>query len=329
MALKMSTRDFIIKARNVHGNRYDYSKVNYVNSVTKVEITCKIHGGFWQSPNKHLIPRNCPKCAKVTQRRKKTLTKEQVLKKFREVHGDKYDYPEFHYKKMRSSIDIICPIHGLFKQEVFAHSQGKGCRKCGIDKISDERRVYDTASFISHCRKIHYDKYDYSKVGEYKSSNTKITICCPIHGDFEQLCQSHYKGHGCPECGIIDRWYVGGFGNKVEYYEDQKISDEPCYVYLVGLNVQGDTFYKIGITTEVNPRKRFISIKHGAKASELKPLFTCLTTLTKAYSTEQYIKRTFYDYRHKPTTRFDGWTECISNINPEEVIIKIKENLNE
>lgn len=327
MAKRKTKDQFVEEATKVHGNKYDYSKVEYFSTHQKVEIICYEHGVFLQTPNKHINGRNCPDCASASRIKNKRLTKEEILSKFREVHKGKYKYEDFSPEGVRNKIIITCPIHGKFEQEIFAHSQGKGCKQCGIDKISDERRKFTTVSFIEHCRGIHGYKYDYSMT-EYVSATKQVDIICPDHGKFSQTGQAHYQGHGCPECGIINRWYIGGFGDKVKYYQEQQISDEPCHLYLVKLSVQGEDCYKIGITTKDDPKARFNSIKYESKADKLDVLFCELLTVTKAYKIEQHIKKHFYDNRHKPKTRFFGWTECISGTSVESIIKEIKEKVN-
>lgn len=61
---KLTTEEFIEKARKVHVDKYDYSKVEYVNNLTKVCIICPKHGEFWQTPNNHLSGKGCPICKK-------------------------------------------------------------------------------------------------------------------------------------------------------------------------------------------------------------------------------------------------------------------------
>ena len=48
------TETFIRKCLNIRGDKYDYSKVIYLKSKSKVEIICKEHGSFYQTPNNHL-----------------------------------------------------------------------------------------------------------------------------------------------------------------------------------------------------------------------------------------------------------------------------------
>ena len=172
----------------VHGDRYDYSQVVYINSVTKVCIICRIHGEFWQVPSRHLMGDNCPYCYGRT---KKTI--EEFIAKACSVHGDRYDYSLSDYKGSLTKVCIICPIHGEFWMTPNAHLSGQGCPKCnGTPRKNVEQ-------FIAEARLIHGDKYDYSKV-DYKNNFTKVCIICPIHGEFWQEPRTHLSGHGCPKC---------------------------------------------------------------------------------------------------------------------------------
>lgn len=114
--------------RVCHGNKYDYSRVSYVNAHTKVCIVCPTHGDFWQTPSNH-YKRGCPGCKYDKMR----STLEDFLPKAREVHGDKYDYSRVDYKDTRTKVIILCPTHGEFNQTPAAHVYGKGCTQCGRD----------------------------------------------------------------------------------------------------------------------------------------------------------------------------------------------------
>lgn len=106
----MTTEDFISKAIGVHGNKYDYSKVEYVNTLTKVTIICPIHGEFEQKPVNHLRGRGCPYCGGSAKH-----TTEQFIESARKIHGNKYDYSQVEYVTNRTPVKIICPIHGVFE----------------------------------------------------------------------------------------------------------------------------------------------------------------------------------------------------------------------
>lgn len=180
------TEKFIDRARKTHGDRYDYSKVEYVNAKTKVCIICHEHGEFWQDPSKHIKGNNCPKCARIRK------TKEDVINEFKSVHGDKYDYSKVKYVNNTTKVCIICPEHGEFWQTPKDHLRGNACSKCS-------GRFMDKDYFIEKATKIHNGKYDYSKV-EYEYCNKNVCIICPEHGEFWQLPSNHLKGEGCLKC---------------------------------------------------------------------------------------------------------------------------------
>lgn len=135
----MDTNIFIEKSKKVHGNKYDYSKVEYINSKTKVCIICPEHGEFWQTPHSHINGKGCKKCG-IEKRIKSTkLQVEEFIEKSKKKHGDKYDYSLItEYKKGKDKIPIICKKHGVFYQRAEDHLFGHGCKKCYCSKIEDE-----------------------------------------------------------------------------------------------------------------------------------------------------------------------------------------------
>ena len=192
---KQTTKDFICKAKDIHGDKYDYSNVEYVNNHTKVCIICSEHGEFWQTPKNHLKGQGCPKCAVKIRATKNALSKNNFIEKAKKIHGDKYDYSKVEYINTHTKVCIICPEHGEFWQMPNEHLQGCGCSKCS------NRIKLDTEEFIRRAREIHGNRYDYSKV-EYINAQTKVKIICPIHGEFWQTPSGHLNGHGCSKCHI-------------------------------------------------------------------------------------------------------------------------------
>ena len=190
---------FIEKARKIHGNKYDYSKVDYINNSTKVCIICPEHGEFWQRPNNHLNECGCPECGKNIIREKSRKNKEYFIKKAKQIHGDKYDYSKVEYHKAIERVCIICPEHGEFWQTPSNHLSGHECPICAQEKRLEKRRD-DKNAFIEKARKIHGDNYDYSKVN-YINSETKVCIICPEHGEFWVRPGNHINSRiGCPVC---------------------------------------------------------------------------------------------------------------------------------
>ena len=125
-----TTEQFIIDAKNIHGDKFDYSLVEYIKSSIKVKIICPIHGEFEQSPNAHLSGRGCPKCFGDNQRILKQSNTEEFPTKANKIHGDKYDYSLVEYKNARTKVKIVCPEHGVFEQKPNSHLSGNGCPLC-------------------------------------------------------------------------------------------------------------------------------------------------------------------------------------------------------
>ena len=192
---KSDINDFIKRAKKVHGNKYDYSKVDFKNYGTPVEIICPIHGNFFQKPGNHVKtnkPSGCPDCGNETIGNKLRMTKDDFIKAAKKIHGNKYDYSKINFKNNLSDIVIICPEHGEFLQRVSHHLSGSGCPKCvGKNKTTND--------FADAANKIHSNKYDYSLV-DYKGAHKNVIILCTTHGDFLQSPANHLAGKGCPYC---------------------------------------------------------------------------------------------------------------------------------
>ena len=181
--------NFIDEFRKVHGNKYDYSLSEYEKNYKKLKIICPIHGIFETTPNNHLNDRGCPYCVGKNQ------STEDVIKRFRKVHDDKYDYSLVKYISDKIMVKIICPIHGVFEQYVYSHYKGHGCSKCSNNS------KYTQDEFITKSKQVHNNRYDYSLVDFKNMRNDEVKIICPIHGIFEQKPYNHVAGSGCPICG--------------------------------------------------------------------------------------------------------------------------------
>lgn len=125
--------------RQVHNDLYDYSKVVYTTAKVPVEIICKSHGSFWQTPDNHLHGQGCPSCGRLSQVSRLVDTQDRVLAKFQEVHGDNYNYKNMNYTNQHTKVQIICKNHGIFTQTPHNHEQGHGCPKC---QVSNQNILY-------------------------------------------------------------------------------------------------------------------------------------------------------------------------------------------
>lgn len=163
---RYNTETFIEAAKKIHGDKYDYSQVEYKNIKEKVAIICPEHGLFMQVPEVHLNGSGCRKCGR---------------KKWKDTMVDKYGVPY-----PLQSKDFVEKAHA---SKVARFGQAKS-------PLSGKKRL-TKEEFVERARAIHGDAYDYSKVvmGSYDS---KLEIICPIHGSFFQTMSKHLQGHGCP-----------------------------------------------------------------------------------------------------------------------------------
>jgi len=199
-AYAFSKKEFIKKAKEVHGNKYDYSKVNYVNIQTKIIIICPTHGGFKQIPNAHLRGAICIKCSYIERGEYKNKTTEEFIKDAEEIHGNRYNYSLVNYIGANDKIKIICPDHGIFKQKAANHTQGQGCPNCKssrgelkIKKILENNDIlFQQQKRFKNCRDkkplpfdfyipnmntcIEYDGEQHSKVVKYFGGNKGFEV---------------------------------------------------------------------------------------------------------------------------------------------------------
>jgi hypothetical protein len=200
MPRKKTREEFINDVFAIYGNLYNCDKVDYINSRIPVILICSKHGEFSEQPV--IITKTggyaCKGCGNerfIESVKKRTGTKESFVNKAIEIHGNKYNYDNVIYKNAKTKIIITCLEHGNFEQIPDDHLRRKGCIKCGgkMKKTTEE--------FIMDARKIHNDKFNYSKVN-YINSESRVIIICPIHGEFEQKANDHLNG-GCKKCALI------------------------------------------------------------------------------------------------------------------------------
>jgi hypothetical protein len=125
---KYTTEEIINKFKKTHGEKYDYSFVEYKGMFEKIKIICKIHGVFEQTPKNHVEGKECGKCHGRHQ------TTEGVLKRFEVIHKNIYDYSKVVYNNMKENVIITCKKHGDFLQMPDTHLRGCGCPKCKTSK---------------------------------------------------------------------------------------------------------------------------------------------------------------------------------------------------
>lgn len=239
MGKKLTTQEFIVKSIAIHGEKYDYSKVEYINAHSKVKIICRSHGEFMQAPTHHTQGKGCNLCGNISIGKSLSMSNSSFIAKSKILHGNKYDYSKTDYKLAHEKVTIICPKHGEFQQTPAIHLRSYGCKKCG-DEMTGRSLMKSKSEFTSKAKLIHGDKYDYRKV-EYNGAHKKVSITCPLHGVFTQTPDAHVNiGCGCPQCA------VHGFKD-----------NESASLYV--LRSSCGRFIKIGISNEISVRLRKLS----------------------------------------------------------------------
>lgn len=199
---RLDTAKFIERARLVHGERYDYSKVEYKGVKIKITVICTVCGHLWDIlPNNHMRGRGCKICAYKKLPQNQPRTHEEFIKEAYAINGDAYDYLS-KYISDKKQIELRCKkCGGVFSQRASSHLVGYGCKKCCYDLLpQNQPRAVD--DYESRCRKIHEDKYKYC--GDYKGGRYKIKILCKHHQEyFYQNAFAHLlKEQGCPKCNL-------------------------------------------------------------------------------------------------------------------------------
>ncbi|MDP2337671.1 MAG: hypothetical protein Q8N05_14750 [Bacteroidota bacterium] len=199
MAGRLTIRDFLERAKLVHGDKYDYSKITYLYESDKITIFCKKHQiEFLQSVHKHLAGQGCRKCFSESNGDRCRTSLIEFIKKAKAIHGDKYNYDGVDYKNNNTNIKIHCSIngHGDFFQTPRNHTHKtnpQGCPVCG------GKTNWTKEKFINKSREVHNGKYNYDKV-KFINTIRKVIITCPEHGDFPQTPNKHLSGQKCPRC---------------------------------------------------------------------------------------------------------------------------------
>jgi len=199
MTRRYTLEEFIEKARKVHGDKYDYSQVDYKQKHSPVKIGCNTCGiVFEQTPHHHEYrKRGCPKCGGSQK-----LTREEFIEKAITIHGDKYNYDEVEYQNGNTNVTIGCNTCGsVFEQMPSNHTKKtnpSGCPRCGgTQKLT-------TDEFIEQAREIHGDKYNYDNV-HYEGDDKPVKIGCNTCGIFFEQRPTNHKNKknpsGCPKCG--------------------------------------------------------------------------------------------------------------------------------
>ena len=201
---RLDSNTFKERCIEIHKGKYDYSKAGYVNTRTKVCIICPIHGEFWQTAKNHLKGQGCPICAKEEQKIKAKGNFQNFIQESQRRFGSKHSFPniESEYENEHSKITIQCNDCGnIFTKRANDHitSPNGGC--CNCREIKRNESTSYTYDYLLGHNVLNLQIKPFEGV---KSINEKVTIACPIHGEYEINISSFLKGkYACKKCSIV------------------------------------------------------------------------------------------------------------------------------
>ena len=300
---RKSKEQYLKDITKKHGDRYDYSLVEYTNHKGKIKIICKVHGEFKQAADSHLRGAGCSKCNKYV----KKVSKKEYFDRIFSQHGNRYDYSLVNYTHMNNKIKIICSIHGMFEQRAESHAAGSGCQKCAKKINVDEKYKQ-----CSKC-KLYKEKTEF---GILNKSLDKLSYSC-------KLClYSRIKQWLYENISIVrktkDKWSKNNKESTRLYERNRRKKDKN---FQLKANMRGrlnSSFKKF----DTNASIRYLDYSIGDLKNHLESKFT------KGMSWENYGKNGWEIDHIKPIILFDlnieqQQLECFNYKNTRPLLMSI------
>lgn len=302
-SMKKPYFEYIKSFSEIHGDKYTYPQdFELINSHQPVPIICKVHGTFYQRIHKHLLGRGCPRC---------TQDLRPNLQTYVDICAAKYG-PEYTveavgtYKTVRSILRLNCPHHGPSEKKAKKFLEGSfGCPGC----VNDSQRK-TKEEFLSRCKEVHGDRYDYSHT-VYEQANSPVKVICSQHGAFLITPSKHYSGRGCPKCSIEGR---SPYNLTIVERNKEEFLKIASGVYFIKIFNTEDCYFKVGISKDLKTRLQHIKSSSGM---EVELLVYRRFNLYEAVILEEFILSSFD--RSPSQVKFSGYTECINMVNEEQI----------
>lgn len=288
------------------GDRFDYNSTVYKGVDTALKVYCKTHDKeFSVTPYNHLksLAGGCRGCAEDDKKGVRKYTTKTIIDKFKEVHGDKYNYENVRYTGITDKVEIFCYQHGVFSMSPDGHLQGYGCFKCGRED-SAKKQKYTYLDLVNKMP-IRGGYYMVCLDG-YKNQRSVMKSKCPIHGIFNNSIASILIGNGCPSCANKKSAKTRG--------------DHPLTgLYLVEIKSEDEVFIKVGCSHDVN--SRILNIKTSLPKNYEVNLIKYYSGFDdyNAYTLESQVLITFKEHRGLFPVHFIGHTECLIGVTFKEL----------
>ena len=240
------------------------------------------------------------------------LTQKDFMSRVEHLSAD-LDFSKSKYISNNTKVTIGCKLHGEVMQYPHILFKGGGCGQCGNASGGIKRMLAAQAKYFEECKVIHNDFYDYSK-SEYTGAHNKIAIECPLHGEFVSSANNHRKGSGCATCGRMRTEASADYGGKGVICKStlSRGNHSDIKLYVLRITSRDEEFYKVGLSK--CPTKRTYGIRSDSnKAYAIEILDVFNGNPVQLFELEQFIISNSNLY--KPSVKFGGYTECISD-NP-------------
>ena len=304
---------FIKELIEIHGDIFDLSKVNYVNSKTEVEVICSRHGSFSRTPSDLLDGLGCKEC-KLN--KSKYNNRELFIKESVKIFGDIIDYSKVGEISASTKVELLCKKHNCtFNLMISNHLSGQKCPKCSAEHYTSIRTL-PLEEYYKRANEKHKNKYTYTN--DYKNAKEDVTFYCPKHGENKRNSYSHINGAGCIHCqsedSKTDRLGKEGY---IKLSKGRMTS-----LYLIKCFNENEEFYKIGKTfrgvgnrfTKRNmPYEYSLLFKYESEAEDI-------------WDLEKELHEKYKKYKYKTNMTFEGHTECYTDKFPIEEIFKLNSN---
>jgi hypothetical protein len=325
-SLEARLNNFLTRAKDIHGDKYSYKKVNFVNVRTPITITCSTHGDFEQLPSVHLGKggAGCPKCANSLNGNNSRLDPNEFINRIHKLFGNTYDYTFCKYVKSDEKVKIICNTHGEFSILPHKLLSGNGCPNCANLSRSNKLSIsFD--EFVAKAVNKHGDKFLYSKISYKSMSVGKIDITCKKHNEvFSQLPIIHLRSKsGCPSCKkeSVSKSKIGSLDSFIE-----KASSVHNNYYCYDKSEYINTSSKILITCPVHGDFKQIVRDHLRGSGCSKCILSGKSGYNLKYAEEhkeELLKNVAYIYLLKLRNNIDTFFKIGISIEPETRIQNI------
>ena len=224
-------REYIIEeARKIHGDKYDYTITEGVNSkIDKIKYRCRKHDYIHeQGLHNHLQGKGCPLCAKEKRRLGRVLEKNEFLEKIKKRGDlDKYDFDkiDFNFRDEFGRMEIYCKEHGRFLIRPSHFINGvEGCEYCNGRKKDDEKVRKELSEKHPN---LDFSETKYSE----KDCEGRIKVICPEHGLKLMRYWNLMNGEGCYECSMRENGLKTRLTNEEIIRRGEEVYGKGTYTY--------------------------------------------------------------------------------------------------